>query len=201
MMDIPDSHHRTASRAPRGHTRTDATTCLDLAHRVFAALHRATSADWLALDLTMGQMKALMTITAYGPQPVGELGRRLGIGEPAASLLADRLEAAGLASRERDPGDRRRALVTPTAAARELATALRAGRDEHVRRWLTALAPDELDALCRGLRGLLRVAEQGEASGDGEPSGHGDAKVRAEACGHGEARSRADAQVGSRDRG
>jgi DNA-binding MarR family transcriptional regulator len=133
--------------------------CRDAARQVFAAVSRAGGAELLSLDLTMGQFKAMATLTLNGPQPVGELGRRLGISEPAASLLADRLVDLELAVRERDPGDRRRTLVTPTPAAEELAARLRQGSREQFAAWLTALDDDELGCLARGLRALLRVSE------------------------------------------
>jgi len=132
--------------------------CHEAAHEVFAALNRSAGPELLSLDLTMGQFKAMATLTINGPQPVGELGRRLGISEPAASLLVDKLEELGLAVRERDPQDRRRTLVTASAAAEELAARLRQGREEHILAWLGALTDDELDGLTRGFRGLMRIA-------------------------------------------
>jgi len=120
---------------------------------------RASGPDWLSLDLTMGQFKAMMTVTMFGPQPVGALGRHLGLSEPGTCLLVDKLEEHGLAVRERDPRDGRRSLVTLTPAAVELAATLRQGREEHIERWLGTLATDELEGLLRGFRGLLRVAE------------------------------------------
>ena len=131
--------------------------CQEAAHEVFAALNRSAGPELLSLDLTMGQFKAMAMVTMYGPQPVGELGRRLGLSEPAASLLADKLVELGLAVRERDPRDGRRTLVTATPAADELAARLREGRQEHVLSWLGALTDDELDGLTRGFRGLLRA--------------------------------------------
>ena len=112
----------------------------------------------------MGQFKAMATVTMFGPQPVGELGRRLGISEPAASLLVDKLVELGLASRERDPRDRRRTLVTATSAAEELAGRLRQGRDDQISDWLGALSGDELGGLVTGLRGLVREAQAGAPS-------------------------------------
>jgi DNA-binding MarR family transcriptional regulator len=131
-----------------------------VAHEVFATINRDAGPELLSLDLTMGQFKAMATVTMYGPQPVGELGRRLGLSEPAASLLVDKLVELGLAVRERDPQDGRRTLVTATPAAGELLGRLREGREEHALRWLGALSDDELDALTRGYRGLLRVAAE-----------------------------------------
>jgi DNA-binding MarR family transcriptional regulator len=140
--------------------------CHDAAHEVFAALNRSAGPELLSLDLTMGQFKAMATLTINGPQPVGELGRRLGISEPAASLLVDKLEELGLAVRERDPQDRRRTLVTATAAAEELAARLRQGREEHILAWLGALSDEELDGLTRGFRGLMRIVAESAAAGD-----------------------------------
>jgi DNA-binding MarR family transcriptional regulator len=133
--------------------------CRETAHALFAILSRAGGPELLSLDLTMGQFKAMATVTMYGPQPVGELGRRLGISEPAASLLADRLVELELAVRERDPEDRRRTLVTATAAAQELAARLRQGGREQFATWLTALEDTELECLSRGLQALLRASQ------------------------------------------
>ena len=125
---------------------------------MFATLGRSAGPELLSLDLTMGQFKAMATLTTNGPQPVGELGRRLGLSEPAASLLVDKLAERGLAIRAHDPQDRRRTLVTATPAADELAARLREGREGHVLAWLGALTDDELDGLTRGFRSLLRIA-------------------------------------------
>ncbi len=140
--------------------------CHEAAHEVFAALNRSAGPELLSLDITMGQFKAMATLTMNGPQPVGELGRLLGISEPAASLLVDKLEELGLAVRERDPQDRRRTLVTATPAAEELAGRLRQGRREHILAWLGALTDEELGGLTRGFRGLMRSADGRVAPGD-----------------------------------
>jgi DNA-binding MarR family transcriptional regulator len=133
--------------------------CRETAHKVFATVGRSTGPELLSLDLTMGQFKAMYMVTLFGPQPVGELGRRLGISEPAASLLADRLVELRLAVRERDPHDRRRTLVTATPSADELASRLRQGSSAQMTAWLSALADDELACLARGLGGLLRASQ------------------------------------------
>ena len=132
---------------------------------VFAAVNRGVGAELLQLDMPMGQFKAMATITMFGPQPVGEIGRRLGISEPAASLLVGKLEERGLATRTRDEQDRRRILVAATPAAEELAGRLREGREELVQDWLAALTDDELAGLLLGFRGLQRVVQEPQVEG------------------------------------
>jgi DNA-binding MarR family transcriptional regulator len=134
--------------------------CHEAAHEVFAAINRNVGSELLSLDMPMGQFKAMATITMFGPQPVGEMGRRLGVSEPAASLLVDKLEERGLAERTRDEHDRRRTLVTATPAGQDLATRLRQGREEQVELWLAALTDDELAGLLLGFRGLQRVVRE-----------------------------------------
>lgn len=53
----------------------------------------------------------LMRILARGPQPVGQLGARLGTSRQAARKLADGLVARGYAELADDPEDARRRLV------------------------------------------------------------------------------------------
>jgi len=116
--------------------------------------------QWLALDLTMSQLKAMTALGLHGPLAVGGLGRSLGISEPAASLLVDQLEREGLVRREQDPADRRRILVTPVPEALERVEGLRHGRTERVLDWLDRLADDDLRALARGLGALDDVAQE-----------------------------------------
>lgn len=128
------------------------------------AAAKPREAEWLNLDLTMGQLKALFVLTTQGPRSVGTLGRALAIGEPAASLLVDKLEERGLAGREDDPQDRRRTLVVPTEEATALAVRLRRARDEQLTGWLTRLSGPQLRDLHRGLRALVCVTEDNDSA-------------------------------------
>jgi len=152
---------------PAGDALLDDTTlvaeCRGALHRLMAAA-KPREAEWLSLDLTMGQLKALFVLTAQGPRSVGTLGRALAIGEPAASLLVDKLEERGLAGRQDDPGDRRRTLVVPTREATALAVRLRRSRDGQLTDWLTRLRSEDLDHLHRGLAALLTAAEHAGAA-------------------------------------
>jgi len=119
-----------------------------------AAGAKPPESEWLDLDMTMGQLKAMLVLTGQGSTTVGCLGRRLGIAEPSASLLADKLEERGLAQRMTDPTDRRRTLVAATEAGRQLIGRLQRVRDERMTEWLTRLSADDLHALLRGLNAL-----------------------------------------------
>lgn len=125
---------------------------------IMIGMRRSACPDWLELDLSMGQLKAMTVLVARGPQSVGGLARALGIAEPSASQLADRLAEEGLAARVDDPGDRRRKLLTPSPAGTELFDRLQQVRSDELAALLGALTDDELAALARGLTGLARVA-------------------------------------------
>ena len=49
-----------------------------------------------------------------GPQPVNEIGRRIGLTSGAITAAVDRLEEGGMVARENDPGDRRARIVRLT---------------------------------------------------------------------------------------
>ena len=138
--------------------------CSDAMRSVMHGLSREGCSTWFELDISMGQLKALMALAGKGPQPIGELGRALGIAEPSASLLVDKLEAQKLATREPDALDKRRTLVTPTAAAQELVDRLHQMRTVRLTDWLGQLEPSDLEALSLGLGALARIAKASPAT-------------------------------------
>jgi DNA-binding MarR family transcriptional regulator len=143
--------------------------CTAAVRRLTGMLARGAHPAWLDLDMTMGQLKAMMALVATGPKPVGELGRALDIAEPSASLLVDKLEAQGLATREADSGDRRRTLVKPTAAAQEIFDRLQQVRNEQLAVLLERLPDDELRAVAAGVRALERAAQAVQSDGEVAP--------------------------------
>ena len=80
-------------------------------------------------------MVALDLLDVHGPMGAAELARRLGIRSASATVLVDRLEAAGHVERVRHDTDRRRVIVAARPSAREASLAV----------WLPAiLAIDEV---------------------------------------------------------
>ncbi len=123
------------------------------------AIFDSATDEWLQLDFTMGQLKALFALRRSGPVPVGGLAEALGIGLPAASILTEKLVQSELVERREDPHDRRRALVGLTPNGEQLALNLWQGRRERLAEMLGRLSEHEFAALVEGLDALARAAQ------------------------------------------
>jgi DNA-binding MarR family transcriptional regulator len=130
-------------------------------HRVVhRALLNAKSNRWRDIDITMQQLRAIYLLRDEGEMTVGRLAEMFDMGLPAASLLADRLVRAGLVIRRADASDRRRVLLSLSRTGDRLVSELREGSQALLRRWLSTLSPEDLDALSRGWQALAEVASR-----------------------------------------
>jgi DNA-binding MarR family transcriptional regulator len=119
--------------------------------------------EWAHLDLSIGQLKILMILAGHQGMTISQIAAAIGIGKSATSILVERLVQLGIVQRTEDANDRRRTLVTFTHAGSDLATRLRQGNIDRLVQWYSALAPDDLAALRRGLEALVAVAVTHEA--------------------------------------
>ena len=85
--------------------------------RVLRASHEANLATARRMDLGLNDVAALDLLALDGPQGAAQIARRLGMRPASATVLVDRLEAAGHVERARGDADRRRVTVTPTLKA------------------------------------------------------------------------------------
>lgn len=76
-------------------------------------------------ELTYQQYNVLRMIDTQGPQPQGEVARRLMVTAPVVTRLASTLVDAGLVERRPDPGDKRTVLMALTATGRRRVRAMR----------------------------------------------------------------------------
>jgi DNA-binding MarR family transcriptional regulator len=132
----------------------------DQIRKLVKALRHETAPVWAELELTMSQLKALVVMERHGQLSIGEFATCLGISEPSASVLADRLVCLGYVERTSDPQDRRRSLLELAPRGRELLAALGQGRTEALAKWLGQLDDTLLSRLNQGLNGLMCAIER-----------------------------------------
>lgn len=73
-----------------------------------------------ALGLTYPQYLAMLVLWEASPRTVGALGEALDLDSSTLTPLLKRLEASGLVTRDRDPEDERRVIVSLTDKGRAL---------------------------------------------------------------------------------
>ncbi len=124
---------------------------------IMKALMENSASEWLQLDLTMGQVKALFALRCVKAMPIGGLAERLKIGLPAASIVADKLVQLELAERHDDPSDRRRTFIKLTPQGEQLLNRLHQGRHNQLRAWLSQMRESDFAALSQGLQALVEI--------------------------------------------
>ena len=128
------------------------------------AMKGATIVDWVELDLTLAQLKVLFVLSDDGVTTIGQVAEHLGIGQPTASHLVDKLVQVGLAARAADPTDRRRAVPRLTPRGEEMVDRLLGGAGA-LAAALPLLPPADLAALQRSLQRLIAAVHQATADG------------------------------------
>jgi DNA-binding MarR family transcriptional regulator len=125
---------------------------------ILTAMQLSSRPDWMELDMTMAQIKALFTISQGEAVPVSRIAEYLGVGQPTASHLVDKIVRLGLASRSENPADRRVTLVRLTSKGEDLVRRLYQGGEAEYRSWVRELTDQERENLLSGLLALARVA-------------------------------------------
>jgi DNA-binding MarR family transcriptional regulator len=96
------------------------TSLVDEVRRSQSATARFDRAVADAIGINPTDMRCVDVLSRTGPLTAGQLADETGLSSGAMTTAIDRLEAAGYVSRERDPADRRRVVVTLTAKTRAL---------------------------------------------------------------------------------
>ena len=111
--------------------------------------------EWVAQELTFGQMRLLFLLSKHGPSPVSRVAEWLNVGMPAASGVLDRVEKHGLVTRQHRMDDRRVVECALTDAGRQLMEEIAGMRRVVLRRTLRVLTEEELGDLTRLVKILL----------------------------------------------
>src|ERR1700733_10056797 len=114
-------------------------------------------------ELLLPHFSVLATLDDLGPLAQHELAARLVLNGSHLVRYVDELERREAVRRDRDPDDRRRQVVSLTAAGRALLAQLRTPIDEVQERFLAVLSEDER-AVLRTL--LVRLLEHADETAD-----------------------------------
>ena len=109
---------------------------------------------WIDLQLTLPQLRTIFIIAHNETSSVMQIAKHLGIGEPTASHLIDKLVQAGLVDRSDDPMDRRRAIVRVSPEGEKLIEKL-LGWEEFLGGWLHKVSKDDLSNFQHGLSAIM----------------------------------------------
>src|SRR5690348_2116761 len=88
---------------------------LALFFRCLYGIQRTAKRDWRELDLTSAQLKVLVMLSFEDTLTINQLAQILGVSQPTASHLVERLVQAELVERVEHATDRRVILARPTA--------------------------------------------------------------------------------------
>jgi MarR family transcriptional regulator, organic hydroperoxide resistance regulator len=124
---------------------------------LFRTLHTLERPAWIDVDLTMGQLRAVVLVAETGGLSGRSLGERLGITPSAVTALVDRLVQRGYVRREEDATDRRVSWARPTDQALELFARIHASHRRQLEGTLALISAEELEVVERALV-LLRDA-------------------------------------------
>jgi DNA-binding MarR family transcriptional regulator len=130
--------------------------------------------DWVAANLTFGQLRVLFLLRDEGPLSIGTLADRFGVSLASASETIDRIERRNLVVRQHGQDDRRIVECRLSESGDQLVQEISGVRLEGMRRVLGVLTPEELtefDRLIRLIATRLEAAPTRAASGPNPTGG------------------------------
>ena len=128
-------------------------------------------AESLDVRISPTQLRALTALGRYGELNLSQLADALGALPSSASRLCDRLEAAGLLTRDTGRASRRAVSLRLTANGEALLEQARQRRQEQIAQVLKIMPAAGRAELAEGLAAFQQAAEpEGLASADGDGS-------------------------------
>ena len=129
---------------------------------VLLQLNRFLRREAHALGITGSQATILRLIQVAPELGASDLAAREGVSAPAMTRYLDRMEKAGLITRERSPDDTRRVLLGVTKKGAKVVQSVRRRRTAWLAERLDRLSPDELEQLDEAADLLARLVEDAE---------------------------------------
>jgi DNA-binding MarR family transcriptional regulator len=116
-------------------------------------------AESLDVRVSPTQLRALTAVGRYDELNLSQLAEALGALPSSASRLCDRLEAAGLLTRDTGRASRRAVSLRLTPEGEALLAQARTSRQEQIAQVLATMTPAARDELAAGLTAFQRAAE------------------------------------------
>lgn len=147
-MTAIEPTHRSQTAPERDGAVTLTSQLAELLTRASWRLRRGAVKELAPLGLTFAQSRLLRTLARAGePLRIGDLAARQEVVPRSTTTMVDALEAAGLVSRQADPGDRRSVLVGLTTAGNTLLARMDAARRESAEALFDHLTPAQQQQL------------------------------------------------------
>ncbi len=112
--------------------------------------------------LTGPQLVVLKELIDRAPMPVSELAAAVSLSQATVTGILDRLERKAMVCRVRDSADKRRVLVTPTAAAEEVLAGAPPLLQEHFTVAFARLPDWEQSQILSSLQRIVALMEAGD---------------------------------------
>ena len=135
---------------------------LSLAEDVFKVARNQVPRDWARTNLTMPQLKVLLSIFVEGPCPCSSLAQGVGVSLPTMNGILHRLKERGLIARQPDPHDRRRVLNSLSPRGHELIKGLWVSGLDWSSELLDRMSNAELENVEQALTILARALRREE---------------------------------------
>ncbi|MEV7424676.1 MULTISPECIES: MarR family winged helix-turn-helix transcriptional regulator [unclassified Streptomyces] len=116
--------------------------------------------------VTLPQLRLLTVLATHGDAKLVEVAERLGVNPSTAMRTLDRLIAAGLATRQSNPGNRRETMLRLTPAGLELVDRVGAARHREIAAIVERLAPGQRAALVDALTAFTEAGGEPVVPGD-----------------------------------
>jgi DNA-binding MarR family transcriptional regulator len=137
----------------------DAQTLTDVVARLRRVLRTSIRTDYPWESLPMAQVELLQSLAETAPARVGDLAARLRLAPSTVSGLISQMINTGLVERGTDPGDRRAAVVAPSALGWARLGDWTAAHHRRIAAALEAMAPTDRAAIDAALPALARLVE------------------------------------------
>ncbi|MFJ8000752.1 MarR family winged helix-turn-helix transcriptional regulator [Streptomyces sp. NPDC096310] len=120
--------------------------------------------------VTLPQFRLLVVLSTHGDAKLVSVAERLGVNPSTAMRMLDRLIAAGLATRESNPGNRRETVLRLTSEGHSLVERVTAVRHREISAIVERLTPGQRSALVEALTAFTEAGGEPAVPGDeGEP--------------------------------